>query len=328
MILVHTSHLHNISFASHFDSCTHCRSSLHSQSVHCTAMWVWGCGSSDGECDQICPRADQALGGRRKRTEAKIQSLHFHANCFNGGDHVLILILRIKWPAWWRFERCVTEIVPVLILCVEAVTLSWRLKGEREPLRGLTDQVLMLLTASTAPIHWSLAKKPSQVGIKTINMFIEAGSWGGSRCQITVQIQSRLEVEILPTMTFLNYDLWKTITISWQFLEVWQCGSDRESFAELDPSAKLNSSNSTELVTGININFEPISSHTTQYRKTSSLSKKVCVKSVLTYSSKKNSSHEKADLIKGWLSLVWRGRKFLFFKSFRNGQTHSQPSLF
>ena len=148
---------------------------------------------------------------------------------------------------------------------------------------------------------------------KTINMFIEASSWGGSRCQITVQIQSRLEVEILPTMTFLNYDLWKTITISWQFLEVWQCGSNRESFAELDPSAKLNSSNSTELVTGININFEPIFSHTTQYRKASSLSKKeVCVKLVLAYSSKKNSSHEKADLIKGWLSLVWRGRKFQF----------------
>ena len=101
-----------------------------------------------------------------------------------------------------------------------------------------------------------------------------------------------------------------------------------EAFAKLDLSA-LNSSNSTELVTGININFEPIFSPTTQYRKASSLSKKeVCVKLVLAYSSKKNSSHEKADLIKGWLSLVWRGRKFLFFKSFRNGQTHSQPFFF
>ena len=146
-------------------------------------------------------------GGRGQKPKSKA-CIFMPIALMGGFDHVLILILRIKWPAWWRFERCVTEIVPVLILCVEAVTLSWRLKGEREPLRGLTDQVLMLLTASTAPIHWSLAKKPSEVGKKrsTCSLRPAAGVGPDARLLFRFNLDLKLKFHQLWLSWIITYE--------------------------------------------------------------------------------------------------------------------------
>ena len=112
MILVHTSHLHNISFASHFDSCTHCHYAPLSIHKVFTALQCGFGGAAHlmGNATKFVPGLikPRVGGGRGQKPKSKAWIFMPIALIELSGQPDEDL--RDVWPKLFRFWFCVSRL--------------------------------------------------------------------------------------------------------------------------------------------------------------------------------------------------------------------------